>query len=203
MFNLPFIVACILGYLFGSVPFALVIGKVFYKTDIRTQGSGNLGGTNAGRVLGKWAGISVSVLDVLKATIVILVVYQFAPDAAALAGVFATLGHSFPIFAQFKGGKSVSTAFGYLLGVSTLIVHKPLELFVVPVLLFFGTLKLTKWVSFSSMFSLTLTVILSFFVQSDRLISGYLLLIDAIVIWRHRSNIERLLKNEERKVTWL
>ena len=203
MFNLPFIFACILGYLFGSVPFALVIGKVFYKTDIRTQGSGNLGGTNAGRVLGKWAGISVSVLDVLKATIVILVVYQFAPDAAALAGVFATLGHSFPIFAQFKGGKSVSTAFGYLLGVSTLIVHKPLELFVVPALLFFGTLKLTKWVSFSSMLSLTLTVILSFFVQSDRLISVYLLLIDAIVIWRHRSNIERLLKNEERKVTWL
>lgn len=203
MINLPFLFALLLGYLFGSVPFALVIGKVFYKTDIRTQGSGNLGGTNAGRVLGKWAGISVSVLDVLKATIVIFVVYQFAPEAAALAGVFATLGHSFPIFAQFKGGKSVSTAFGYLLGVSTLIVQKPVELFLIPILLFFGTLKLTKWVSFSSMLSLTLTVILSFFVQSDRMISVYLLLIDVIVIWRHRSNIERLLKNEERKVTWL
>lgn len=203
MINLPYIFALLLGYLFGSVPFALVIGKVFYKTDIRTQGSGNLGGTNAGRVLGKWAGISVSVLDVLKATIVIAVVYQFAPDAAALAGVFATLGHSFPIFAQFKGGKSVSTAFGYLLGVSILIVNKPIELFLIPILLFFGTLKLTKWVSFSSMFSLTLTVILSFFVQGDRLISLYLVFIDIIVIWRHRSNIQRLLKNEERKVTWL
>lgn len=203
MINLPYIFALLLGYLFGSVPFALVIGKVFYKTDIRTQGSGNLGGTNAGRVLGKWAGISVSVLDVLKATIVIAVVYQFAPNAAALAGVFATLGHSFPIFAQFKGGKSVSTAFGYLLGVSILIVNKPIELFLIPILLFFGTLKLTKWVSFSSMFSLTLTVILSFFVQGDRMISLYLLFIDIIVIWRHRSNIQRLLKNEERKVTWL
>ena len=69
MIDPKLILAIVFGYLFGSIPFALIIGKVFYKTDIRTKGSGNLGGTNAGRVLGKTAGISVTVFDVLKATI--------------------------------------------------------------------------------------------------------------------------------------
>ena len=87
MIDLNLVLAIIFGYLFGSIPFALIIGKVFYNTDIRTQGSGNLGGTNAGRVLGKAAGISVTIFDTLKATIVILLVFQFAPQYAAIAGV--------------------------------------------------------------------------------------------------------------------
>lgn len=203
MFNPYVLVALAFGYLFGSIPFALVIGKLFYKTDIRTMGSGNLGGTNAGRVLGKEAGISVSVLDVFKATFVIFVVYQFVPEAAPLSGVFATLGHCYPIFAQFKGGKAVSTAFGYLLAVSIWIVHKPIEVFLIPWLSFFAILKLTKWVSFSSMVSLSLSVIISFMVSDNLEVSLYLLFIDLLVIWRHRTNIQRLLKGEERKVTWI
>jgi len=203
MLTLDLLLALAFGYLFGSVPYALVIGKVFYHTDIRTQGSGNLGGTNAGRVLGKAAGISVSALDVLKAAIVVVIVYQFKPEYAAIAGVFATLGHCYPLFAQFKGGKAVSTAYGYLLGVSIVIVGKPLELFVVPVLMFLTFLKLTKWVSFSSMLSVSITVILSLFIQSDRMISFYLLLIDLLLIWRHRSNIKRLLNGTESKVKWI
>lgn len=200
---LSILIALTFSYLFGSIPFALVIGKLFYKTDIRTQGSGNLGGTNAGRVLGKWAGISVSFLDVMKAAIVIAIVYQYVPEVAALSGVFATLGHCYPIFAQFKGGKAVTTAYGYLLGVSLLIVFKPVELFLIPFILFFVFLKLTKWVSFSSMTALSIGVIISFFVQSDISISVYILLIDLLVIWRHRTNIQRILKGEERKVKWL
>lgn len=203
MLNGELLLALAFGYLFGSVPYALVIGKVFYHTDIRTQGSGNLGGTNAGRVLGKAAGISVSVLDVLKAAIVVVIVYQFRPEYAALAGVFATLGHCYPLFAQFKGGKAVSTAYGYLLGVSIVVVGKPLELFVIPALLFFTFLKLTKWVSFSSMLSISITVILSFFIQNDPLISFYLFLIDILLIWRHRANIKRLVEGTESKVKWL
>jgi len=203
MFDLSLILSCLFGYLFGSVPYALVIGKVFYKTDIRNSGSGNLGGTNAGRVLGKWAGLSVSFMDVAKALVVILVVNTYAPQYAALAGVFATIGHCYPIFAQFKGGKAVSTAYGYLIGVSTVIVGKPIELFLIPTAIWFLTLKLTKYVSLSSMLSVSVAVIISLFVQSDRMISLYLLFIDLLLIYRHRANIKRLLNKTESKVKWI
>jgi acyl phosphate:glycerol-3-phosphate acyltransferase len=203
MLNLNTLLAFIIAYLFGSIPFALVIGKVFYKTDIRTAGSGNLGGTNAGRVLGRKAGFVVSLLDLLKAFIVILVVNSFAPEVAAYAGVIAAIGHSYPIFAQFKGGKAVSTAAGYLLGVSTLIVFKPLELFILPAIIFFSTLKLTKYVSLSSMLGSLLSTIIAFFVTDNVSVVVSLALITALVIFRHKANIERLLNKTESKVTWI
>jgi len=197
-----------IAYLFGSIPFALIIGKVFYNTDIRTSGSGNLGGTNAGRVLGKAAGVSVATLDTLKAFLVILVATQFLPDEpgyVAFAGVFAAIGHCYPIFAQFRGGKAVSTAFGYLLGVSLFLVNPilVLVLFFLPVAIALISLKITKYVSFSAMLSVTITVILSFFVQPDLRISLALVMIDILLIYRHRSNIERLRNGTERKVTWI
>ncbi len=202
MIDLNLILAVIFGYLFGSIPFALVIGKVFYNTDIRTKGSGNLGGSNAGRVLGKAAGISVTVFDTLKATIVILLVYQFAPQYAAIAGVFAAIGHSYPIFAQFKGGKAVSTAAGYLLGVA-IIQSKIIELFIIPASLFFLLLKLTKIVSLSSMIAATTSIFIAYFVTKDFFLTFNFILIDILIIYRHRENIKRLINKTERKVTWL
>ena len=197
-----------IAYLFGSIPFALIIGKVFYNTDIRTSGSGNLGGTNAGRVLGKAAGVSVATLDTLKAFFVILVAHQFLPDEpgyVAFAGVFAAIGHCYPIFAQFRGGKAVSTAFGYLLGVSLFLVNPQLVwvLFFLPIAMALTILKVTKYVSFSAMVSVTITVILSFFVQPNLTVSLALVMIDILLIYRHRSNIERLRNGTERKVTWI
>lgn len=197
-----------IAYLFGSIPFALIIGKVFFNTDIRTEGSGNLGGTNAGRVLGKAAGVSVATLDTLKAFVVILVAHQFLPNEAgyvAFAGVFAAIGHCYPIFAQFRGGKAVSTAFGYLLGVSLFLVNPQLVwvLFFLPIAIALTTLKITKYVSFSAMLSVTITVILSFFVQSNLTVSFALVMIDILLIYRHRSNIERLRNGTERKVKWI
>ena len=202
MIDLNLILAVIFGYLFGSIPFALVIGKVFYNTDIRTKGSGNLGGSNAGRVLGKAAGISVTAFDTLKATIVILLVYQFAPQYAAIAGVFAAIGHSYPIFAQFKGGKAVSTAAGYLLGIA-IIQSKIIELFVIPASLFFLLLKLTKIVSLSSMIAATTSIFIAYFVTKDFFLTFNFILIDILIIYRHRENIKRLINKTERKVTWL
>ncbi len=202
MIDLNLILAVIFGYLFGSIPFALVIGKVFYNTDIRTKGSGNLGGSNAGRVLGKAAGISVTAFDTLKATIVILLVYQFAPQYAAIAGVFAAIGHSYPIFAQFKGGKAVSTAAGYLLGVA-IIQSKIIELFIIPASLFFLLLKLTKIVSLSSMIAATTSIFIAYFVTKDFFLTFNFILIDILIIYRHRENIKRLINKTERKVTWL
>lgn len=202
MIDLNLILAVIFGYLFGSIPFALVIGKVFYNTDIRTKGSGNLGGSNAGRVLGKAAGISVTAFDTLKATIVILLVYQFAPQYAAIAGVFAAIGHSYPIFAQFKGGKAVSTAAGYLLGIA-IIQSKIIELFIIPASLFFLLLKLTKIVSLSSMIAATTSIFIAYFVTKDFFLTFNFILIDILIIYRHRENIKRLINKTERKVTWL
>jgi acyl phosphate:glycerol-3-phosphate acyltransferase len=202
MIDLKLILAIIFGYLFGSIPFALIIGKVFYNTDIRTQGSGNLGGTNAGRVLGKAAGISVTIFDTLKATIVILLVFQFAPEYAIIAGVFAAIGHSYPIFAQFKGGKAVSSAAGYLLGIA-IILSKVVELFVIPASLFFLLLKLTKYVSLSSMITATVSIFIAYFVTRDFFLTFNFILIDILIIYRHRENIKRLLNGNERKVTWI
>jgi len=198
----------LIAYLFGSIPFALIVGKVFYKTDIRNYGSGNLGGTNAGRVLGKVAGVTVAFLDLFKAFLVMWVAINILPDYpgyVAFAGVFAAIGHCYPIFAQFRGGKAVSTAFGYLLGVSVFLVNQNLiwVLFFLPIVIGLTTLKFTKYVSFSAMVSVTFTVILSFFVQSDLTISIALVIIDILLIYRHRTNIQRLKDGTERKVTWI
>ena len=198
----------LIAYLFGSIPFALIVGKVFYKTDIRKFGSGNLGGTNAGRVLGRVAGVTVAFLDLFKAFFVIWIAIKFLPDYpgyVAFAGVFAAIGHCYPIFAQFKGGKAVSTAFGYLLGVSIFLVNLNLIwfLFFLPMVLGLTILHFTKYVSFSAMISVTFTVILSFIIQNDLTISAALVMIDILLIYRHRSNIQRLLNGTERKVTWI
>ena len=203
MIDPKLILAIVFGYLFGSIPFALIIGKVFYKTDIRTKGSGNLGGTNAGRVLGKTAGISVTVFDVLKATIAILIVYQFSPQYAALAGVFAAIGHSYPIFAQFKGGKAVSTAAGYLLG-AAIIVNQVILLFIVPASLVFIILKLTKYASLASMVAATISIFIAYFATGgDWIFTLNFILIDILIFYRHRANIKRLLNGTETKVTWI
>ena len=198
----------LVAYLFGSIPFALIVGKIFYKTDIRNFGSGNLGGTNAGRVLGKVAGVSVAFLDLFKAFVVMWVALQFLPDYpgyVAFAGIFAAIGHCYPLFAQFKGGKAVSTAFGYLLGVSVFLVNPILiwVLFFLPIAIALTALHFTKYVSFSAMLSVTFTVVLSFFVQPDFTISFALVMIDILLIYRHRSNIQRLKNGTERKVTWI
>ncbi len=193
----------IFGYLFGSIPFALVVGKLFYKTDIRGFGSGNLGGTNAGRVLGGKAGVAVAILDGLKGFFVIAIVMTFNPSAAVIAGFMAAIGHCYPIFAQFKGGKAVSTAFGYLLGVSLFITHTVLWMFVLPLFTFFAILKLTKFVSLSSLIAVSLAAIISFFVQPNLQVSLCALLIAILVIYRHRANIERLRNHTENKIHWL
>ena len=97
--------AALVGYLLGSIPFALVIGKLFYKTDIRTAGSKNLGGGNAGRVLGAKAGVAVMTLDILKVAFAIFITsgIQYRESAMITAGLAAAIGHCYPVFAGFKG----------------------------------------------------------------------------------------------------
>lgn len=200
-----YILASLLGYLIGSIPFALVIGKVFYGVDVRKHGSGNLGGTNTGRTLGAKAGAAVAILDVLKATLAMTLVYfLFDHDTNSLlaAGFFATLGHCFPVFAGFKGGKAVSTAVGFLLGIAIFLSHNPWH-FIAPVLLFFLVLYLTKIVSLSSIITVTFASVLLLLTQDHSLTTLAFTIVALIVVWRHRKNIENIKKGTERKITWM
>lgn len=197
------ILASILGYLIGSIPFALVVGKVFYKVDVREHGSGNLGGSNAGRVLGAKAGVTVAVGDVLKATIAMTIAHFVLPNAMLYAGLFATLGHCFPVYANFKGGKAVSTAVGFLLGISIFLTKNPLLHFVLPIVIFFILLYITKVVSLSSIIVMVIASIILWVSQSNITVSVGFTIVAAIVIYRHKGNLQRIKDGTERKITWM
>ena len=199
-----FIIASLVGYIFGSVPFALIIGKVFYNTDVREHGSKNLGASNAGRVLGKKAAFSIAFLDTSKAALAVWIAYMlYGQNVAIVAGIATSLGHCFPIFAKFKGGKAVSTAAGYLLALSALSGSVGWIIALTPIFTFFGLLKLFKMVSLASIFSVTLATILLFLLQPNLWISLSFSLVAFIVIARHHENIGRIMAGTERKIKWM
>ncbi len=203
---LKYILVAVISYLFGSIPWALVIGKLFYKKDIRQYGSGNLGASNAGRVLGKPAAVIVTVLDGAKALISMAVASLIAndPNLIAFAGVACCIGHCFPLFAQFKGGKAVATTYGYMLGLVIFINHRWFWGFLFPVIAFFVILYITRIVSISSMTAVGLEVLASFLIIHNPLfVSVCLLVIWAFIVYRHRSNIERIKNGTESKIKWM
>lgn len=199
-----YIISALVGYLFGSVPFALIIGRVFYNTDVREFGSKNLGASNAGRVLGKEAAISIAILDLSKAAIAVWIAYVlFGQSVAVIAGIATAIGHSFPIFAKFKGGKAVSTAGGYLLALSFLIDGPSWFLVPLAMLIFFSLLKLFKMVSLASIIATIISAIILFVIQDDLLISSTFAIVAVIVVARHHENIGRILAGNERKIKWM
>lgn len=194
--------AILIGYIIGSIPWALVIGKVFYKTDIREHGSGNLGGTNAGRVLGKTAGVVVSVMDALKSVLAMWIVSWFDPSLVGLAGFTAAFGHCFPLFAKFKGGKAVATIMGFLLGMGIYQLI-PFWIFLISVFGFFAMLKLTKYVSLSSMTSIAFGLVCSFFFEVELLYRVFHAILLCLTVIRHRQNIGRIINKTESKIKWM
>ena len=193
-----------IGYLLGSIPFALVVGKVFYKKDIRNYGSGNLGGSNAGRVLGKKAGLSVMTLDILKVTLAIFIAsfFQNREVSMVVAGVAAAIGHCFPIFAKFKGGKAVATMYGFLFGMA-LIGGYSFWIFFVPLLTFLVVLYLTKIVALSSVLSAVVNTLYIYFVLGSKELFLGSLIFTIVMMIRHRANFERMLRHEENKIKWM
>jgi acyl phosphate:glycerol-3-phosphate acyltransferase len=186
----------IASYLLGSVPFALIVGKGFYKTDIRGHGSGNLGGTNTFRVLGKKAGLIVALGDVLKGSLAASLPILFGSDLNPLIiGIPAVIGHCYPIFAQFKGGKAMATSGGVLL------IADPL-LFLIMFVCFLLFLKLTKIVSLSSMIS---TVIFHAIIiwKGETIAALATLFLLVFIFYRHRENIARIVGKTEPKIKWL
>ncbi|HAB0409403.1 TPA_asm: glycerol-3-phosphate 1-O-acyltransferase PlsY [Listeria monocytogenes] len=193
------ILLSLLAYVIGSIPSGLWIGKIFYKKDIRDFGSGNLGATNSFRVLGIKAGSIVTVMDILKGTVATLLPFFFQLNVDhhfwLLTGAFAIIGHSFPLFAGFRGGKAVATSAGVILA------YAPL-LFVAALVVFLVTLKLSKYVSLSSMIGALAALIISLF-MGDWILIILVACIVLFVIWRHRANITRIRNGEEPKIKWM
>src|SRR3954469_26013694 len=191
-----YVVIVILAYLIGSIPSGLIIGKKFYGVDIRQHGSGNLGGTNTFRVLGVKAGLTVTTADILKGTLASALPFLFQSDLNLfLAGFFAVIGHTYPIFANFKGGKAVATSAGVLL------CYDPL-MFVIVIAGFFVCLFITKYVSLSSMLGGVIAFIYSLIVK-DISLTIIVTILSTFVIYRHRTNITRIMNKTEPKVKWL
>jgi glycerol-3-phosphate acyltransferase PlsY len=194
----------ILGYLVGSIPFALVIGKVFYKTDVRQYGSGNLGGGNTGRVLGKKAGLATMALDLLKVSFVILFARLIGGnDTVTAAGALAAgIGHCFPLFAGFKGGKAVAAMYGYLFGLFVVAGRSPLYFFL-PLIIFLIVIVVSRIISLSSIVS-AIAVTIFICLQPEALAIKIVQVIFAIVIVvRHRANIVRMMNHNENTISWL
>lgn len=189
------IVIIILAYLIGSIPSGLIIGKLFYQIDIREHGSGNLGGTNSFRTLGVKAGMAVTIADILKGTLAAALPTLFGVDMHELfAGLFAIIGHMYPIFANFRGGKAVATSAGVLLFAEPLM-------FLILFVCFFISLYVTKYVSLSSMICAVIAVIYSIIVQKVLLII-VISVFAFFIIFRHRTNIKRMINKTEPKIKW-
>ncbi|HWZ14579.1 MAG TPA: glycerol-3-phosphate 1-O-acyltransferase PlsY [Mucilaginibacter sp.] len=206
MLTVSSVSALIMAYLCGSIPTAVWIGLAFYGVDVREYGSGNAGATNTFRVLGKKAGIPVMLIDILKGWTATNLAYfigvsttgaynsvSYTNYALAL-GVAAVMGHLFPIFAGFRGGKGVATLFGMILA-----IHLHAALLCVGV--FIIVLLITKYVSLSSITAgFVYTIGVTFIFPSNRSIVIYGMCIFILILVTHQKNIERLLKRKESKV---
>ncbi|MFD2444009.1 glycerol-3-phosphate 1-O-acyltransferase PlsY [Bacillus sp. CGMCC 1.16607] len=191
-----YIIVILLAYLLGSIPSGLIVGKWFYGKDIREHGSGNLGGTNTFRTLGIKAGIVVTVADILKGTLAAALPLLLDVELHALiAGIIAVVGHMYPVFANFRGGKAVATSGGVLL------FYAP-TMFVIMLIIFLVCLYITKYVSLSSILAAISALIYSIIFGDKPLIYVVSILV-FFVIYKHRSNIKRIMNKTEPKIKWM
>ncbi|HDA6976058.1 TPA: glycerol-3-phosphate 1-O-acyltransferase PlsY [Staphylococcus aureus] len=199
------IVMLLLSYLIGAFPSGFVIGKLFFKKDIRQFGSGNTGATNSFRVLGRPAGFLVTFLDIFKGFITVffplwLPVHADGPISTfftngLIVGLFAILGHVYPVYLKFQGGKAVATSAGVVLGVNPILL-------LILAIIFFIVLKIFKYVSLASIVAAICCVIGSLIIQNYILLVVSFL-VSIILIIRHRSNIARIFRGEEPKIKWM
>lgn len=198
------IVSLLIGYLLGSVPFALVVGRLFFQTDVRRHGSKNLGGCNTGRVLGKKAGVAVMTLDLLKATLAMYLAshFEFREITMITAGFAAAIGHCYPIFADFKGGKAVAALYGFLFGMG-LFTECSMWTFFLPLIVFIVVLFFSKIVSLSSICGAVSSTVYLFISTDWWLLWVVSLILTVIVIVRHKVNIARMIHGVENKISWM
>lgn len=187
-------IAVLAGYLLGSIPPSFLAGKITRNIDIRQYGSGNAGATNVLRVLGVKAGIVVFLADILKGVLAALVGRWMAGETGAvLAGFAAIVGHNWPVFLNFRGGKGIATSFGVLLVLFPLISA---ILFVVGVII----IAITGYVSLGSITAAILFPILLVIFGYDWKMVLFGVLVGGLALYRHRSNISRLIEGKENKL---
>jgi glycerol-3-phosphate acyltransferase PlsY len=198
------------SYLLGSIPFGYLLVRIFRGEDVRQTGSGNIGATNVARTGSKWLAIATLVLDALKGYVAVFHVFFFAnhhPDdlpqfglytiyiLAALAGFFAIVGHMFPVWLRFKGGKGVATSVGAFLGIAPTAVLVSLAAFIVIV-------AVTRYVSLGSMIGAAVFPVAAWWLNPETRDATVMALIVAsalLIIVRHKDNIRRLLAGNENR----
>jgi len=190
------VLSAMIGYLLGSISFSYLIGKKVAGIDIRAYGSGNAGATNTLRVLGKGPAIVVLLLDALKGMAAMGIAHLISGGDSltyAFAGIFAIIGHNWPIFFQFRGGKGIATTVGVALMLSPLA-------FLISVLACLAVIAVTRYVSLGSLVFVTLLPILLLILEKDGALFGVSLIITLFAYVRHYSNIRNLLTGKERKL---
>ena len=189
----------LLGYLFGSFPSGYLAGRITKGVDIRSLGSGSTGATNVLRHIGKRAAITVFLLDVFKGILSILVAkYFLLNDSWQVAiGLSTLIGHIWPVWLNWRGGKAVATGLGIFLGISWQVGLATLGIFILTITLF----RIVSLASITAAFALPFIMFLSF--ESSSISIPFLvisLLATTLVFWRHRENIARLIRGKEPKI---
>lgn len=198
------IIFSLTAYLLGSIPTAVWIGKIRYSIDVREHGSKNAGATNTFRVLGKKPGILVLLIDVVKGAVAVTLPFMFsyAPWGSdeliklqLITGILAVLGHIFPVFAKFKGGKGVATSLGIVIGIHPLTA---IVCFIIFSIIFISF----SFVSLGAIFAaITFPIVLEFIFKNDNYYLFYFSIFLALaVIVAHRKNIKRLFAGNENKM---
>ena len=191
--SLPyFSIALIAGYLLGSIPFGLLLTRMAGLGDVRNIGSGNIGATNVLRTGNKGLAAATLLLDALKGTAAVLVGSRYGPDMAVIAGFGVFIGHLFPVWLRFRGGKGVATYIGVLLGL------QPLG-FLIFAVVWLITAAVSRYSSLAALIA-AIVVPVALFLLGDIQIAELLTVMSTITIVKHRANIGRLLAGEESRI---
>lgn len=191
-----FLLPAILSYLVGSIPFSFLTAKYFGGIDIRNYGSGNTGATNVFRTLGKKSGAVAFSGDFLKGFISVILIKVFiGMDVAVICAVFAVIGHCYPIFLGFKGGKGVATTAGTIFALYPLIGF---ILFTTGILI----IIISRIVSLASILAALMFPIISLLFNTHEYFIIYSIALSLLVIYRHKSNISRLIAGRESKISF-
>jgi glycerol-3-phosphate acyltransferase PlsY len=190
---IEYVYAAVLAYLCGSIPFGLILTRLAGLGDIRSIGSGNIGATNVLRTGNRPLAAATLVLDALKALVPVLVARAlWGEEAARIAAIFAFLGHCFPVWLGFKGGKGVATFIGVLIGLKLLAALAFAAIWL-------GLAFTTRYSSLSALIASAATPVVLWFLDEPRM-AGVSIILTALLWWKHRENIERLLAGTEGKI---
>ncbi len=198
----------IFSYLFGAFPTGYVLYKLKTGSDIRVKGSGNVGGTNVARTLGAKEGIMTIIIDIIKGFIPIMLAYFFYPNdliLLSIASIAVIIGHDFPVYLKFKGGKGIATSFGIIIGVCSFpFTTQPVYFRIAPIFTIVITAAIVflvfKIVSLGSLAAAVATPISYYFFKFPLVIVITTIIWAALAIFAHRDNIKRLIRKEEKKI---